>query len=338
MGRLRRAPDVISIAKNLGLNGNDPVEAIMNYCRTRVESWLKEFKGPISLPRLHQIVDEHLSLRHVVVTTDQELDDLIREQTGLGQVIFHTIKDEFAQGTQAITVKLKNPGLGMKRHLAVIDGRRDRAWRVFFSKRHENSHLLTLTSTQMSFVFRRTHAKKTPGEELLMDKIGGELAFYPLLSRPELHRLQRRYGRPCFRLVEDLKTEVCPEASQTAMAIAAIEQNEVPALLVTGRYASKTSDQGNPPASWALRASVKGNMAGRRAGLVIPWNYRIPPTSIIHHIFHHIFHESSGPQHAHADERLGAWTSSDGSRLRDLPVHIEVRKYQDHVLAIITLE
>lgn len=291
-------------------------------------------KGPISLPRLHQIIDERLSLRHVVITTDQELDDLIREQTGRREVVFHTIKDEFAQGTQAITIKLKNPGLGMKRHLAVIDGRHDRARRVFFSKRHENSHLLTLTSTQMSFVFRRTHAKKTPGEELLMDKIGGELAFYPPLFRPELHQLQRRYGRPCFQLVEDLKNEVCPEASQIATAIAAIEQNEIPALLVTGRYSSKISDQDNPSASWALRASVRRNRAAGQAGLLIPWNYRIPPSSIIHRMFH----ESFGLLHAHADERLGAWTSSDGSRLQDLPVHIEVRKYLDHVLAIITLE
>jgi hypothetical protein len=39
----------------------------------------------------------------------------------------------------------------------------------------------------------------------------------------------------------------------------------------------------------------------------------------------------------HADERLGMWTASNGSRLRDIPVHIEARKYSDQVTAIITL-
>jgi len=335
VAQLRRAPEIITIAKNLGLQGDDPVAAIMQHCRTRVESWLRAFKGPINLQRLHQVVADRLSIHHVVVSTDQELDDLITEYTRRGELIFRTLRDEFATGTQAITFKLTHPGLGARRHLAVIDGRRERAARVFFGKRHEDSHLLSLSPAQLSFVFRRTHATRANAEEALMDKIAGELAFYPPLFQPDLHQLQRRYGRPCFQLVDDLRDSVCPEASYIATAIAAVEQNETPALLVTARGSAKRGDSGTPPASWALRAtSVKASAPAGRVGLMVPWNYRISPDSLIYRIFHDRF----AARHDHADERLGTWASSDGSRLADLPVHVEVKKNDDHVLAMITLE
>lgn len=333
MGRLRSAPGVRKIAEELRLPGNDPVSAILEYCRTRVDSWIASFAGQITLPRLHQLIDEHLNLRHVVVRTDQELDDLVRRQLERQELIFSTLKCEFASGTEAITIKLKNPGIGMKPNLAVIDGRGDRARRVYFGIRHEESHLLSLTPAQLSFVFRRTHATRNAAEERLMDRIAGELAFYPPLFHPELNRLQRRYVRPCFQLVDDVRAEVCLDASWTTTAIAVVEQNDVPAVFLTARYGSKTSDTDPRSPSWALRASPRGNAAARAAGLTIHWNYRVPKASIIHTAFH-------APHRLldwHADERLGIWTSSDGSRLRDLPVHVEVRRRRDDIAAMITL-
>jgi hypothetical protein len=333
MARLRSAPSVVKIAEELRLSGNDPVSAVLGYCRTRVDSWITSFKGQITLARLHQLIDERLSLRHVVVRTDQDLDELAREQLERREVIFGTLKSEFASGTEAITIKLQNPGIGMKQNLAVIDGRGDRAHRVYFGIRHEESHLLSLTPAQLSFVFRRTHATRNDAEERLMDRIGGELAFYPPLFRPELVRLQRRYVQPCFQLVDDVRAEVCPEASSTATAIAVVEQNDVPALFLTARYGSKTSDSGRHSGSWALRASARGNQAAKAVGLMIPWNYRVPQGSIIYSAFHTPYRLLD----LHADERLGIWTSSDGSRLQDLPVHVEVRRRRDDVAAIITL-
>lgn len=299
----------------------------------KVASWVEEFEGRLALTGLHNLIDDRLSLQHVVVTSDDELKELVRRQVARGELGFATLNDEFAGGTEAITFKLRNPGIGMRRHLAVIDGRGERAARVYFGKRHEASHLLSLAPTQLSFVFRRTHATRTAAEERLMDRIGGELAFYPPLFRPELERLQRRYIWPCFQLVDDLRAEVCPEASWTATAIAVVEQNDFPALFLTARYGSKTGDAGPQSASWALRASPRGNQAARTAGLMIPWNYRVPPGSIIHTAFHapYLLVEQ------HADELLGTWTSSDGSRLRDLPVHVEVRRRADQVSAIVTL-
>jgi hypothetical protein len=332
MARLRSAPSVLKIAEELRLSGNDPVSAVLGYCRTRVDSWINSFKGQMNLPRLHQLIDEHLSLRHVVVRSDQELDELVREQLERREVIFSALKDEFANGTEALTIKLRQPGVGMKRNLAVIDGRGERAHRVYFGIRHEESHLLSLTPAQLSFVFRRTHATRNAAEERLMDRIAGELAFYPPLFRPELNRLQRRYVRPCFQLVDVVRAEVCPEASWTATAIAVVEQSDFPALFVTARYGSKKGDAGPRSASWALRVSPRGNQAAMTVGLMIPWNFRVPHGSIIHTAFHTpypLFDQ-------HADERLGIWTASDGSRLRDLSVHVEVRRHGDQVSAIIT--
>jgi hypothetical protein len=333
MARLRSAPGVRKIAEELRLSGNDPVSAILGHCRARVDSWIASFKGQITLPRLHQLIDEHLKLRNVVVRTDQELEDLIREQLDRRELIFSTLKSEFASGTEAITIKLKNPVIGMRPNLAVIDGRGDRARRVYFGGRHEESHLLSLTPAQLSFVFRRTHATRNDAEERLMDRIGGELAFYPPLFRPELVRLQRRYVRPCFQLVDDVRAKVCPDASWTATAIAVVAQNDFPAIFLTARYGSKTSDPDARSPSWALRVSPRGNEAANAAGLRIHWNFRVPQASIIYTAFH-------APHRLldlHADERLGIWTSSHGSRLRDLPIHVEVRRRGEDVAAIITL-
>lgn len=81
-------------------------------------------------------------------------------------------------------MKLNHPGVNMKQHLAVIDGRGSREARVFFGKRHEGSHLLCLSPMQLSFVFRRTHAARNAAEEQLIDRISGELAFYSPLFSP----------------------------------------------------------------------------------------------------------------------------------------------------------
>ncbi len=336
MRRLRDAPDVVKIAKDLGLASADPVEAVLDHCRGRVASWVTGFKGSLTLSRFHQLIDDQLSLHHVVVKSDPELDELIREQTRRGEVIFGTLKEEFAGGTEAITIKLQNAGVGMKRHLAVIDGRGEQAARVYFSKRHEGSHLLSLSPMQLSFVFRRTHAMRNAAEERLMDRISGEMAFYPPLFHPQLNRLQKIYVRPCFDLVDDVRNAICPEASWTATAIAVVEQNDFPALFLTARYSSKTRDPGPESPSWALRASsVRANQAAKSAELIIPWNYRVPTTSLIYRAFH----EPLGmlDTHAHADERLGIWTASNGSCLPDIPIHIETRKHSDQVTALITL-
>ncbi len=333
MGRLRQASDVIKIAKDIGLTGADPVEAILHHCRERVASWVKGFNGHLTLSRFHQLIDDQLDLHHVVIRNDQELDDLIHEQTKRGEVIFGTLKDEFAGGTEAITIKLRNTDVGMKRHLAVIDGRGERAARVYFGKRHEGSHLLSLSPMQLSFVFRRTHATRNAAEERLMDRISGVLAFYPPLFRPELDRLQQRYVRPCFSLVDDVRHEVCPEASWTATAIAVIEQNDHPAVFLTARYADKIGGAGPGSRSWALRASARWNRAAKAAGLVIPWNYRVPAESMIHRRFHSPL-EILEP---HVDERLGIWTASNGSHLPDLPIRVEARMCGDYVTAIIAL-
>lgn len=333
MRRLKDEPDVVKIAKDLGLGSTDPVEAILDYCRERVASWVIDFKGRLTLPRFHQLIDDQLSLHHVVVTSDQGLDELIRDRTRRGEIIFETLKEEFAGGTEAITFRLKKPGVGMRRHLAVIDGRGEQAARVYFSKRHEGSHLLSLSPMQLSFVFRRTHAMKNAAEERLMDRISGELAFYPPIFRPELERLQEGYVRPCFDLANVVRREVCPESSWTATTIAIVEQNASPALFLTARYASKTRDFGPESPSWALRVSIRGNQTAKIAGLFIPWNYRVPEGSVIYRTFH----APDGMLNMHADERLSIWTASNGSRLPDIPIHIEARKHDDQVSAIITL-
>jgi len=133
--------------------------------------------------------------------------------------------------------------------------------------------------------------------------------------------------------VDDLRDNVCPEASWTATAIAMVEHSDFPALWLTARYGGKTRDPGPGSPSRALRSRSRWNNAAKDAGLIIPWNYRVPVDSLIYRAFH----ESIWILDQEADERLGQWTSSNGSHLPDLPIHVEIRKQIDQVAAIITL-
>jgi hypothetical protein len=109
--------------------------------------------------------------------------------------------------------------------------------------------------------------------------------------------------------------------------------NDVPAVLLSAHYGAKRGDNSVPP-SWALRTGrVRASASARNLGMVIPWNYRVPRSSVIYEVFHGV-----APSHTHADERLGSWTSSDGKGLRDLALHVEARRYGDEVLAILTPE
>src|SRR5207249_1124841 len=99
-------------------------------------------------------------------------------------------------------------------------------------------------------------------------------------------------------------------------------------------YGAKRGDNSVPSRSWALRTGrVRASASAKSLGMVIPWNYRVPRSSVLYEVFH-----GPAPSHAHADERLGSWTSSDGRGLPDLPVHVEARRYGDEVLAVLTLE
>src|SRR5262249_12993533 len=68
-------------------------------------------------------------------------------------------------------------------YLAVINCRGWHRSRRYFSKWHEVIHLL-LDGRQLRFAFRKRAAERKHPEEVLVDKIAGELAFHPDLFGP----------------------------------------------------------------------------------------------------------------------------------------------------------
>ena len=86
-------------------------------------------------------------------------------------------------------------------YLAVINCRGWHKSRRYFSKWHEVIHLL-LDGKQLRFAFRKRAAKRKHPEEILVDKIAGELAFHPDLFGPVFQTELEAAGRLTFEVVE----------------------------------------------------------------------------------------------------------------------------------------
>ena len=77
--------------------------------------------------------------------------------------------------------------------LAVINCQGEHYYRRFFSKRHELTHRL-VDGEQLMLAFRQTLAdRKDPGDALV-DKVAGELAFFPDIIAPQAEQYLDRYG------------------------------------------------------------------------------------------------------------------------------------------------
>lgn len=329
--RLKTNPTIARLAADLHLRGSDdPSAAIVRFCRKKVEGFLSAFPCT-TLTQLLETACAHLDTVFVEIHNDAQLRALEQQYLARREHAFVNLGGQLGPEVFAITFALSNPEPYGRRFVSLIDCRGEKSHRAYFSKWHELAHLLTLTS-QMRLRFCRTHVEPTQKdpEEALMDVIAGDLGFYaPLVA-------QHSDGRLSFARIQQLRDELCPEASALAATIGFAKAWSRPALLVQARLATRKEHQRqggfefHTPPSMALRAvKVTINDEARRKGLVIPTNMRIPETSVIHRTF------VNGETLASAAEDL-SWWESQGRSLPASPVRVEARRRHDYVEALIT--
>lgn len=348
MNALNRDVKIITMARGLGLSaGDNPMEAILSFCRSRVAKMIRSVTSVQTVWDLEKIVCSSLNLVIHEIWTDEELKNLS----------LNYARDEGDTKFAALDMDLERPdtyGVIYQRnrrnehaefqYVAFVDCRGEKHLRRFFTRWHEIAHCLT-TYEQFELPFKRTNTQdieKDPIEKL-MDMIAGELGFEKGLFGPVLRRIQgNRYLN--FEIIESVRQQYCPDASFHSTLNACGAHNARPVILLEVGLGLKAnekramhdaqmsflSEPAPQPCLRVLRSMPNGE--ARKVGLKIHKNWRIPGYSIIAKVFN-----SDSEAFEGCLENLNSWKSSEGESLGNHNVFIQARKIQGKVIAIVSL-
>lgn len=344
-------PAIYQIGKELGIKPSSNIEEkIRELCVQKVEEFWQDFVekdgGSVSsLDKLLSVVATKLGVKFEEIHSEADLRKI--KETYLEKREFSVLEfiEDFDDDTDAVLVELKNVQPWEPKNNAIIDCRGSKFFRAYFSKWHEIAHELT-RSPQRSLPFRRTRAAKKNPEEILMDKIAGDLGFYSPLFLPEVRARTNASRKLSFNTVEELRREVCPNASFEATLRAAVDKVSFPCIFLIAGFGLKKSEErelySNQVSLFpedkkdfkekfrALR--VQSNLYAKREVQLFN-NMEVPESSILKYAYDN---EPSGEIFTNV-ENLNWWKSSKGT-LGNLKVHIEAKKIRDKVWAIICTE
>jgi len=333
---LKRSHKIHSLASDLGIRpSTDPVRDIVRFCEKRVARFLKDFPDCKTLSQLLDINASKLGTKFEEIHSDDQLNDVRTRYLHNGEKSFASLREELTPEVFGVTFKRLSRKPWELPYVSVIDCRLDKKYRSYYTKWHELGHLLILTD-QMRLAFRRTHFgldDKDP-EEALVDVIAGAFGFFPDLIKPVAK------GRPSFEVIEVIREQLCPEASQQASIIGIARAWPTACILLQAQMGLKRGERRDiaqddfgfqeRPKEVLRAVQVSPNDAARASNLVIFPNMRVPDRSIINKVF------TGSAADGEAVEDLAWWESSDGSRLPSAKVLVQARSGRDGVRAIIT--
>ena len=154
--------------------------------------------------------------------------------------------------------------------------------------------------------------RKDPGE-ILIDKVAGELAFFPEIVATRAQQCLGECGLT-FESVDALRQSVAPEASRQATTLALIKYLDRPAwylrcavsLKLTETYGAESQSDKVTPVPKLRVTQVFSNEAAARSGIRIHQWMRVPESGLVA-----LAHQSRIDQTG--TESLEEWeTSSDG--------------------------
>jgi len=337
MNRLDQEPDVIALAKELGLRG-DPVEAVVRLCEERIGCWASDAGNVGNVEALEELVAARLRLVFEEVGSGDDLERIIGKYVAQGEYVFATLRDELGSATFGLTIKRKHCGSQSgHKYVAVIDCRGEKAARRFFTRWHEIAHLLVLEKELYAPVRRSAHDPV----ERLMDEIAGRIGFYEPIFGPVF---TCEHKRPLleFRTVEAIRSAYCDKASFQATLFACQRRMNTPVLYIEAEMKLKVEEErrlhstqrrfldDDPPVA-KLRVGLSvPNRAASDEGFRIAPNMRVPEGSTIHKLY-----SEPNVVEASGSENLGAWEFSNGSSLPEREIWVDARKAGERVIAIV---
>lgn len=340
MTHLDHAPEIIDLAAELGVGGGAPVDGILDYCRRRIDRWVAEAGGVTSIDDLEALVTRRLQMVFEEVRANDDWDRLTDVYArGKKEFVFAGMRTKFDDAdnpTYGALVQRRHAGADdSDRFVAVIDCRRFKLARRFFTRWHEIAHRLTTHCDMPEPVYRSEHDPI----ERLMDEIAGHVGFYEPIFDPAFRRASESKSLLTFGTVEAIISRAFSAASFQATLFACARRVTTPVLYLEATLAHKKEVKqrlqtpsmfGDDPPPGELRAvKVIPNKAAQHDGFTIPTNMRVPAASVIYRLFD-AEPQTSGDGH----EDLSHWESK-GKALEGRAVVVEARKVADRVIAIV---
>jgi len=331
---LNRAPEIVKLARELGCKSpNNPVEAILDYCRQRVRSLLRDY--PVAtLTELLDMVAAHVDTKFVEIHNNQELKETRSYFFKRGENGFARLNEELGPKALAITFRRLRPNKGEPAYISVVDARGEKLFRVYFSKYHEVAHLLTLTDPNR-LKFCRTHdaVDYALPEEVLMEEIAAELAFFPDIVE------RHAEGLISFEKIKLVRDRLCKNASWYSSVVNLSKRWPTPCVLIEvepdqkgrmdqERSGAQISAESNSVVLRVMRSTP--SVAPHALGTIVRSGIRIPKNSIIHQVF-----GDQSTRQMTADENLRGWTDDSDRRLPTLPIRIHVKKEKHRLWALL---
>lgn len=350
MVHLARNPAVAKLAKELGLPWRgDALAAIRQHALAQIERIVAESPIPIdTLDTLQWVVANKFHVRLEVIRENGDIGRIAEKYPDFDPVLRQRLAHEFsARSTEGITLERFEPDPRVFRYLAVVDGRGERASRVYFTSWHELAHFLA-HPWQLAFPgFRRTPASiewvKDPIESVI-DHIAGKVAFYPALFGPALERGMAQHGGLTFAAIDAAREVAVPAASLFATAMAAVNLASIPTLFVVAEMALKADERRalrSPQQTFSFApaqareklrvTTLVGNEAAARCALGIRRNMRVPGDCVLMRA-----QQNPGDITLRGIEDQASWESSRGGPLEPLSICVEAARRGRFVYGLIT--
>lgn len=345
MSRWDAAPEVRTLAAELGVGGGAPVDGILGLCRRRIDGWVAEAGGVTGIDALEALVTRKLQMVFEEVRSDDDWDRLKEVYArGKKEFVFAGLRAKFeddADPTYGALVRRRHAGADdPDRYVAVIDCRGYKLARRFFTRWHEVAHRLTTHADggETEPGFRGEHDPI----ERLMDEIAAHVGFYEPIFAPAFVQATGGNRLLTFGTVEGVIERAFPAASFQATLFACTRRLPTPVLYLEAALAHKKDVKrrmatpsmfGDDPPPGELRAvKVIPNPAAQEDGFFIPTNMRVPAASVIRRLF-------DGEPLADGDglECLSQW-ESQGKTLERRAVAVAGRKVADRVIAVVQPE
>jgi hypothetical protein len=327
-------------AKRLGLPAHGNLETALLRHATEAIAALSSKCTPGNLSELLEHAATSLGLEIVDVHDDHDLKSLLERIPPTREPALARVRMELDDKTDAVVLQRQNPEPWERRYLAVINCRSWHAHRRYFSKWHELVHLL-LEGRQLRLEFRRTGVERKHPEEILVDKIAGELAFYPPIFVPIMLVELGEDRRLTFAAIDRVRQRVAPEASWHATLLAAVRHSPQPIYAVRAQLGLKKSEERQakdllsgvtePPAAKLRVKEARANAAAEALGIRVHFNMEVPVESVAVKAFD----GPSGTIHS-GREDLGLWRTSGGP-VGQGPLSVEAVRRGDDVWCLLHL-
>lgn len=303
-------------AKRLGLPVHGNIEsALLRHATDAIAALLSKC-SPGNLSELLHHAATSLGLEIVEIHGDHDLKSLLERIPPAREPALARVRMELDDRTDAVVLQRQNPEPWERRYLAVINCRSWHAHRRYFSKWHELVHLL-LEGRQLRLEFRRTSVERKHPEEILVDKIAGELAFYPPIFVPILLEEIGENRRLTFAAIDRVRQRIAPEASWHAALLAAVRHSPQPIYAIRAQLGLKKSEERQakdllstvtePPVARLRVREASANPAAEALGIRVHLNMEVPADSVAATAF-----DSPSGTIESGREDFGLWRTSEG--------------------------